>query len=219
MTDRVEFAYDLFISYASADCAWVEGYLLDALSQAGVCCRSGAAFALGVPRLLEFERAIHQSQCTLFDLSPAHLAASLTELTDLPIQSYDLGAATWPVIFFILQPVELPFHLAVLTVLNDQPDSMTKDHCLPLCRVAVHCLCFLRSRYRSCSQKQHLWSPGCQRGSCSYHWPPKETSGATGGWLSALQRTRRIRGKISPNSLPFGKEPSLAMMPFRTPLS
>ena len=43
--------YDLFISYADADRAWVEGYLLDALTQAGVRCNSEAAFALGVPRL------------------------------------------------------------------------------------------------------------------------------------------------------------------------
>lgn len=29
-------AYDLLISYAEADGAWVEGYLLDALTRAGV---------------------------------------------------------------------------------------------------------------------------------------------------------------------------------------
>jgi hypothetical protein len=28
--------YDLFISYADADRAWVEGFLFDALTQAGV---------------------------------------------------------------------------------------------------------------------------------------------------------------------------------------
>lgn len=28
--------YDLFVSYAEADHAWVEGYLLDALKHAGV---------------------------------------------------------------------------------------------------------------------------------------------------------------------------------------
>ncbi len=50
--------YDLFISYADADSAWVEGYLLDSLKQAGVRYHSEAAFALGTVRLLEFERAI-----------------------------------------------------------------------------------------------------------------------------------------------------------------
>ena len=36
MTEQGEHIYDLFISYAEADRAWVEGYLLDALTQAGV---------------------------------------------------------------------------------------------------------------------------------------------------------------------------------------
>ena len=54
--------YDLFVSYANADRTWVEGYLFDALRKAGVRYHSEAAFALGVPRLLEFERAIKQSQ-------------------------------------------------------------------------------------------------------------------------------------------------------------
>ena len=44
--------YDLFVSYADADRAWVEGYLLDVLEQAGVRCMVEAAFALGAPRLL-----------------------------------------------------------------------------------------------------------------------------------------------------------------------
>ena len=63
--------YDLFVSYADADRAWVEGFLLDALADAGVRCHSEAAFALGVPRLLEFERALQQSKRTL--IIPAEL--------------------------------------------------------------------------------------------------------------------------------------------------
>lgn len=73
MTDA-EAAYELFISYAEADRAWVEGYLLDALTRAGVRCHSKAAFALGVPRLLEFERAVQRSQHTLFAPSIAFVA-------------------------------------------------------------------------------------------------------------------------------------------------
>jgi len=61
MTEQTEYAHDLFISYAEADRAWVEGYLLDGLTQAGVRCCSEAAFALGVPHLLEFERAVQES--------------------------------------------------------------------------------------------------------------------------------------------------------------
>jgi len=113
-----EFAYDLFISYAEADHAWVEGYLLDALTLAGVCCHSEAAFALGVPRVLEFERAVQQSQRTLLVLSPACLVEGFSQFTDLLAQSYGLETATWPVIPLILQDVKLPPRLAMLTALD-----------------------------------------------------------------------------------------------------
>jgi len=118
VTERVGSAYDLFISYANADRAWVEGYLLDGLIQAGVRCHTEAAFALGVPRLLEFERAVQESQRTLLVLSPAYLAEGFTQFTDLLAQSYGLESATWPVIPLILQPVEMPPRLALLTVLD-----------------------------------------------------------------------------------------------------
>ena len=118
MTEQTEYAYDFFISYADADRAWVEGYLLDALTQAGVRCHSEAAFALGVPRLLEFERAVQESQRTLLVLSPAYLAEGFSQFTDLLAQSYGLETATWPVIPLILQPVELPPRLAMLTALD-----------------------------------------------------------------------------------------------------
>jgi len=41
--------YDLFISHATADTAWVNGYLLDALQQAGVNYHTETAFELGKP--------------------------------------------------------------------------------------------------------------------------------------------------------------------------
>ena len=115
--------YDLFISYADADRAWVEGYLLDALQRAEVRYHSEAAFELGVPRLLEFERAIQESRRTLLVLSPAYVADGFTQFTDLLAQSYGLESATWPVIPLILHPVVLPPRLAMLTAL-DASDSM-----------------------------------------------------------------------------------------------
>jgi len=124
MTEQAEFAHDLFISYADADRAWVEGYLLDALSQAGVRVHSEAAFTLGAPRLLEFERAVQGSRRTLLVLSPAYLADGFSQFTDLLAQSYGLETATWPVIPLILHPVELPPRLAMLTALDaTDPDT------------------------------------------------------------------------------------------------
>ena len=118
MTEQAEYTYELFISYATADRSWVEGYLVDVLTQAGVRCHSEEAFALGMPRLLEFERAVQESQRTLLVLSPAYLAEGFTQLTDLLAQSHGLETATWPVIPLIIQPVELPPRLAMLTALD-----------------------------------------------------------------------------------------------------
>ena len=110
--------YDLFVSYADADRDWVEGYLFDALKNAGVNCYSVAAFALGAPRLYEFERAIKQSQRTLLVCSPALLVNGFTDFTDLLDQYYGLKTGTWHIIPLILHPVELPLRLAALTPLD-----------------------------------------------------------------------------------------------------
>ena len=116
-------SYDLFISYTDTDHAWVEGYLLDALTQARVRCYSSAAFALGAPQLLEFERAVRQSQRTLLVLSPAYLADGLDQFIDLLAQSYGLETATWPVIPLILHPCKLPPRLALLVALDATESS------------------------------------------------------------------------------------------------
>lgn len=116
--------YDLFISYAIADREWVEGYLVDALTQAEVHFYSEQAFALGVPRIKEFENAIQQSQRTLLVISPAYLADGFNLFVDLLGQSYGLDSQTWPVIPLVLQPVQLPPRLSALVKLDaTNPDQ------------------------------------------------------------------------------------------------
>lgn len=110
--------YDLFISYADADSSWVEGYLLDALTQAGVRYLSETAFRLGSPRIQEFQRAVQQSQRTLLVLSPAYLADSFNQFVDLLGQTYGQETQTWPVIPLVLYPVQLPPRLAMLVQLR-----------------------------------------------------------------------------------------------------
>ena len=119
--------HDLFISYADADRAWVEGYLLDALTQAGVRCHSEAAFALGVPRLLEFERAVQQSQRVLLVLSPTYLAGRFSRFSRVLAQSYDLETEAWRVVPLLLKPVKLPPALSLLEALDaTDPDDWPK---------------------------------------------------------------------------------------------
>jgi len=133
MSNRAEYNYDVFISYAEADRAWVEGYLLDALGEAGVRCHSEAAFALGAPRLLEFERAIQRSRRTLLVLSPAYLSDESNQFIDLLAQSYGLEMTKWPVIPLILRPVKLPPRLAMLTSLDATDSQRWSDVIERLC--------------------------------------------------------------------------------------
>lgn len=130
--------YDLFISYADADRAWVEGYLLDSLKQAAVRYHSEAAFALGTVRLLEFERAIQQSDRTLLVLSPAYLADGFNQFIDLLAQCYGFDSVTWPVIPLVLESVKLPPRLNALVKLNatnpDEWEEATRRLCAELKR-------------------------------------------------------------------------------------
>lgn len=110
--------YDLFISYAEDDRAWVEGYLFQALNQANVQYFSEEAFDLGAPRLQEFERAIRQSQRTLLILSQAYMADSSNQFVVLLAQCFGFDTSTWPVIPLLLESLQLPPRLAVLVSLD-----------------------------------------------------------------------------------------------------
>jgi hypothetical protein len=131
MTDMPAPAWDLFVSYAEADHAWVEGYLLDALRQSGVSCHTEATFRLGVPRLEEFDRAVKRSSRTLLVFSAASSADGFARFIDLLAQSHGAESATWPVIPLLRAPVELPGRLAMLTRLDacdpaDWPDVVAR---------------------------------------------------------------------------------------------
>src|SRR5438309_10626542 len=82
--------YDVFISYAEADRAWVDGFLIDGLESAGVRCHREAAFTLGVPRLAEFETAVRSSARILLVLSPAYFSSETASFVDLLAQTYGL---------------------------------------------------------------------------------------------------------------------------------
>ena len=118
MTASIEKPYDLFISYAAADHAWVEGYLLDALRQAQIRYHSAAAFALGAPLLEEFARAVAQSHRVLLVLTPAYLAQNTENFVGLLAQHYGLETGAWPVIPLLLADVQLPGRLAMLVPLD-----------------------------------------------------------------------------------------------------
>ena len=132
--------FDVFISYAAEDRAWVEGYLLDALTAAGVRVHTEDTFALGVPRLIEFERAIQQSTRTLLVLSPAYLIDTFGQFVDVLVNSYGMETATWPVIPLLLQPANIPTRLRQLVML-DATRPETQQRCWPSCAPSCNDRC------------------------------------------------------------------------------
>ncbi len=117
-TIEQKYLYDIFISHAEEDAAWVMGYLVDALEKAGVKVHYPKKFQLGLPELGEFENAIKVSKRVLLVLSPAYLTGQFNGFINILSQTYGLESGTWPVIPLILKPVTLPPHLSLLTKLN-----------------------------------------------------------------------------------------------------
>ncbi len=110
-----EWTYDLFVSYVEADKNWVEIYLLDALKNANIRYIHKSAFALGVPLILEFERAIQQSRKTLLVISQSYLENDLTRFTEILAQSYGQQEGFWQVIpLFLQEGLQLPPRLKML---------------------------------------------------------------------------------------------------------
>jgi len=126
--------YDFFVSFANADRAWVEGFLLDALRGAGIQCIDEEMFRLGVPRLTEFERAVEQSRHTILVLTPAYLSDNYTQFVDLLANTFGLETSSWPVIPLLLQPTLLPTRLAMLTRLDAINPATWPNVIAQLCR-------------------------------------------------------------------------------------
>lgn len=130
---RTQPEYDVFVSYSPSDRAWVEGYLLDALDAAHVHVLSELNFALGAPRISEFERAVRSSKRTLLVLSPAYMSEAALQFVDIMVQHFGLESGTWPVIPLLLKPVELPPRLAFLVALDATDPQNWTDAVTRLC--------------------------------------------------------------------------------------
>jgi hypothetical protein len=104
-------AYDLFVSHAEADRAWVEGALLPALGLPRERVITPDAFALGAPVVDEYVRAVTQSRYTLLVLSPAFLADAWASLGEQLGSYLSAEGAEGRVIPLRLRPVDLPLQL------------------------------------------------------------------------------------------------------------
>jgi WD40 repeat protein len=111
MPGPLEKTYDLFVSYAEVDRAWVEGHLLDALRAAGVDCLTPDEFELGSQLITEFERSIARSRRVLLVLSASYLADVNQQLVDCLARYHELRGESASVIPLQLSEVALPLGL------------------------------------------------------------------------------------------------------------
>ncbi len=111
MAEHIEFQYDLFIVHASADRAWVDGYLKHALGGDPARVITPHDFELGAVIPTEFERVVAASRCCLLVLSPAFLVDRWAEFGDRLVTFTSLDEGRGRVIVLKLHPCEAPPHL------------------------------------------------------------------------------------------------------------
>lgn len=72
MTKQACAVYDVFVSYAAADHVWVWEWLVPQLKEANLkVCIDYESFDVGVPLVVNLERAILQSRHTVLVITPA----------------------------------------------------------------------------------------------------------------------------------------------------
>ena len=87
---KAQFEYDVFISYSHRDQDWVREWLLPRLEGAGqTVCVDFRDFEIGVPSLVNMERAVNSSRKTLLILSPNWLGSEWTSFEALMLQTKD----------------------------------------------------------------------------------------------------------------------------------
>ena len=111
MSNLDNFVYNLFISFAQADRAWVNGLLLPALGPDATRILTPEQFRPGASIVNEFERAVQTSRHTLLVLSPAYLADEWTNLSEQFVSFLSTAEGQTRVIPLLKEPCDLPLRL------------------------------------------------------------------------------------------------------------
>lgn len=109
---------DVFVLYGSEDSEWVEHYLLDELTRAGLNVRARASFD---PRRLildQFSDALRSSASILIVLSPAYFAEQWNEFGGKAAVTQAILTGRWQVIPLLHAPVALPIEFSSFPVID-----------------------------------------------------------------------------------------------------
>lgn len=108
--------WDIFISYSHGDKKWVRDWLLPRLENANLkACIDYRDFEIGVPALVNMERAAKQSRHTLFVMSPKWTLSEWTDFESLLVQTRDPAGRRKRMLPLMLKACDLPDRLGILT--------------------------------------------------------------------------------------------------------
>jgi hypothetical protein len=102
--------YELFVTYAQADRAWVYGFMLPALGLAEDRVITAEQFRPGAPVVDEFERAVTSSRYTVVVVSNAYLADAWTTFGEQLTSYASVGGAD-RLIPAVIEPCEVPLRV------------------------------------------------------------------------------------------------------------
>jgi WD40 repeat protein len=103
--------FDLFISHAKADAAWVRGYLIPALGLEAGGVITPEEFRPGAFVPGEFERAVKNSRFTVLVFSPSYLADEWGSFSEQLVTYAGVAGQRERLVPLILQPCELPLRI------------------------------------------------------------------------------------------------------------
>jgi len=114
--NKGQHAYDVFISYSSRDREWVRGWLLPRLESAGLRVSIDYRdFELGLPILVNIERAVERSRHVLLVLTPNWIQSQWTDFESLLTSTADPAGRRRKLIPLMLQACELPARISMLS--------------------------------------------------------------------------------------------------------
>lgn len=124
MNEQTFYPYDVFISYAEADQAWVWDALLPRLEKAGRKVILGDRdFEPGASRINEMERAALQSRKTLMVLSPAYVQSEWAAFEATLVQTLDPAARKQRLIPVLRAPCQIELRIRPLVSVDLTADD------------------------------------------------------------------------------------------------
>jgi len=121
--------HDVFISYSHHDDPWVRHYLLPGLESAGLrVCIDFRDFELGVPSLVNMERAVERSCRTLLVLTPNWVKSEWTHFEALLVQTDDPIGLHRHILPLMLERCKPPKRIAMLHYADfTNPDQWNEE--------------------------------------------------------------------------------------------